>query len=143
MLPNGAAPTVPDTPQREWFYLNIDAIQPQMPYQLLPVFVLMLPEAGRTFDALPIRDEPLVLTEGNHFSYAIQWFTFALILGVGYIFLVRYWEMRRARLAREPELAALDLSTTGPIENGQTEIEPVKSEPNASEPAPPTLETSR
>lgn len=143
LLPNGAAPTVPDTPQHEWFYLNIDAIQPQMPYQLLPVFILMLPEAGRAFDALPIRDEPLTLTEGNHFSYAIQWFTFALILGVGYIFLVRYWEMRRARLAHTPELAALDLPAIGPVEHTPTELEPAAHAPNAGEPAPPTLETSR
>jgi surfeit locus 1 family protein len=37
----------------------------------------------------------MVLDEGNHLSYAIQWFTFAAVLGFGYIMLVR----QRTRLA--------------------------------------------
>lgn len=99
LLPNGNAPTPPATPQTEWFQINIDAIQPQMPYELLPVFILQLPETGRTINDLPLREEPLVLDEGSHFSYAIQWFMFALILGVGYIFFVRSQELRDQQLA--------------------------------------------
>ena len=35
---------------------------------------------------LPYRDEPVFdLSDGPHIGYAIQWFTFALILGLGYI----------------------------------------------------------
>lgn len=98
-LPNGSPPPVPDSPQVEWFTLNIDAIQPQMPYELLPVFILQLPEEGRPYTALPYREEPLRLDEGSHFSYAIQWFTFALILGVGYLFFVQSQETRERRLA--------------------------------------------
>jgi surfeit locus 1 family protein len=99
LLPNGNAPTPPASPQVEWFQLNIDAIQPQMPYQLLPVFILQLPEEDRTLNDLPLREEPLVLNEGSHFGYAIQWFTFALILGVGYIFLIRSQELRAQGIA--------------------------------------------
>ena len=99
LLPNGNVPTPPATPQTAWYQLNIDAIQPQMPYALLPVFILQLPEAGRTFNELPLREEPIVLDEGSHFSYAIQWFTFALVLGVGYIFFVRTQELRDQRIA--------------------------------------------
>jgi surfeit locus 1 family protein len=99
LLPNGSAPTPPATPQLEWFRLNIDAIQPQMPYKLLPVFILQLPEEGRSLNTLPMRDEPLVLDEGSHFSYAIQWFMFALILGVGYIFFIQTQELREQRIA--------------------------------------------
>ncbi len=99
LLPNGNAPTAPEAPQVSWFQINIDAIQPQMPYQLLPVFILQLPEEGRTINDLPMREEPLVLDEGNHFSYAIQWYTFALILGVGYIFFIRTQELRDQRIA--------------------------------------------
>ena len=31
LLPSGKAPTIPDEPQIEWFSLNVDAVQPQMP----------------------------------------------------------------------------------------------------------------
>ncbi len=99
LLPNGNAPTPPTAPQVEWFTLNIDAVQPQMPYELLPVFILQLPEEGRSYTALPIREEPLVLDEGSHFGYAIQWFMFALILGVGYVFFVHTQELREQRIA--------------------------------------------
>lgn len=99
LLPNGNAPNPPETPQVEWFQLNIDAIQPQMPYELLPVFIWQLPEEGRSYNALPMRQEPLVLDEGSHFSYAIQWFMFAMILGIGYIFFINYQELREQRIA--------------------------------------------
>ena len=99
LLPNGSAPTPPAQPQVKWFTLNIDAIQPQMPYELLPVFILQLPEEGRSYSALPVREEPLALDEGSHFSYAMQWFMFALILGVGYIFFIRAQELREQRIA--------------------------------------------
>lgn len=100
MLPDGSAPPIPDEPQVEWFRINIDAIQPQMPYDLLPVFILQLPEEGRPYHALPYREEPLVLDEGNHFSYAIQWFMFALIFGVGYLFFIQSQEQRAQRIAQ-------------------------------------------
>lgn len=99
LLPNGNAPTPPETPQIEWYQINIDAIQPQMPYELLPVFILQLPEEGRTINNLPMREEPIALDEGSHFSYAIQWFMFAVIFGVGYIFFVRTQELRAQRIA--------------------------------------------
>ena len=99
LLPSGEAPPPPAEAQTEWFLLNIDAIQPQMPYELMPVFVLQLPEEGRSPGQYPVRDEPLALDEGNHFSYAIQWFMFAAILGVGYLFLIQQQEARSQRLA--------------------------------------------
>jgi surfeit locus 1 family protein len=100
LLPDGSAPPIPDEPQVEWFRINIDAIQPQMPYELLPVFILQLPEEGRPYYALPYREEPLALDEGNHFSYAIQWFMFAVILGVGYLVLIQSQEQRAQRIAQ-------------------------------------------
>ena len=47
----------------------------------------------------------MTLDEGNHLGYAVQWFTFALILGFGYIMLVRQQERRRL-LATKVELDA-------------------------------------
>lgn len=101
LLPSGEAPPIPDEPQTEWFSLNIDAVQPQMPYELLPVFVLQLPEEGRPYNQLPYREEPVRLDEGNHFSYAIQWFMFSVILGIGYLLLIRHQEARLQRQGAE------------------------------------------
>lgn len=102
-LPNGNAVTVPDTPQVGWFYVSIPAIQAQMPYELLPMFILQLPEADRLSSELPFREEPIRLDEGSHLSYSIQWFMFALIFGFGYISYVRYYEDRSKRIAEKTE----------------------------------------
>jgi surfeit locus 1 family protein len=96
----GAKP--PTAPQTEWFRIDIDAIQQQIPYELLPVFVTQLPAPGRAYDTLPAREIPFEITEGNHFGYAMQWFSFALIFGVGYIQYMLYTERR----ARRPTVAA-------------------------------------
>lgn len=95
----GAKP--PDAPQKEWFRIDVDAIQRQVPYELLPVFLLQLPAPGQSYDALPYREIPFEITEGNHFSYAIQWFMFAAILGGGYLPYIAYQEKRRQRIQAE------------------------------------------
>lgn len=110
----GALP--PATAQKAWYTLNIPQIQRQMPYELLPVFILQLPDAAQGVEEYPLRSEPIALDEGSHFSYAIQWFMFAAILGFGYIQLIRWQEERSHRLVRElerqvdPEYGAWDES---------------------------------
>lgn len=94
-----AGAILPEGAQTEWFRIDIEAIQRQMPYELLPVFVTQLPEPGRAYTALPHREVPFTIEEGNHFSYAIQWFMFAVILGVGYLQFIVYQERRRERIA--------------------------------------------
>jgi surfeit locus 1 family protein len=76
-------------PKREWYRVDITAIENQIPYSLLPVYIKWLPKE-LDLDP-PIRAEREIdLTEGSHLSYAIQWFTFTSILGIGYIaFIVR------------------------------------------------------
>ncbi len=96
-MPNGEPVSAPGTPQREWFYLGVDAIGAQLPYALEPAYIQMLPEEGRTWQDMPIREEPLELTDGNHMSYALQWFMFAAILGFGYVQFVGYQERRFQR----------------------------------------------
>ncbi len=95
LLP-GAKP--PDSPQSEWFRVDIDAIQQQMPYALMPIFLAQLPEPGREYVDLPYRAVPFELSEGNHFSYALQWFLFAIVLAGGYLPYIHYQEQRRQRL---------------------------------------------
>ena len=119
--PNGQPSTPPATPQSEWFRIDIPAIQAQMPYALEPAWIQQLPETGRPIDKLPIREEPMALDEGNHMSYAVQWFSFALIAGFGYIMFVRY----RERLASRPQLD--NAQVTEPA----TQVDPVLTQEQA------------
>ena len=58
--------------------------------------------------ALPYRTLPqLNLTEGSHMSYAIQWFSFAALLGGGYPFFIRRQE-KTSKMIREASHAAAD-----------------------------------
>lgn len=70
--------------KREWYRVDIDAIENQLPYRLLPIYLKWLPQ---DLDQLPpIRPEREIdLSQGSHLSYAIQWFLFTLVLGIGYI----------------------------------------------------------
>lgn len=73
----------------EWFRIDIDAIQGQLPYALLPVYLLEAP-GPQGNAALPYRIEPEVdLSEGPHMGYALQWFAFAIVAGVVYVGAVR------------------------------------------------------
>lgn len=71
-----------------WNNLDVEKMSGQFPYPILNVFIQPNVEAG---DALPpIPYQPVIeLTEGPHFGYALQWFTFATILFVGYPFYLR------------------------------------------------------
>ncbi len=66
-----------------WFRIDINRIQEQLPYPLLPIFIRQsLDPAGAT--SLPRPEREPVLTEGSHLGYALQWFTFAVILVITY-----------------------------------------------------------
>jgi surfeit locus 1 family protein len=70
------------------YLANLDLINQQTPYRLLPVYIQQAPDPA--WEGPPFRSTPeLELTEGPHLGYAIQWFTFAAILGIGYPFFVR------------------------------------------------------
>lgn len=82
---NGSSSTLTD--ELEWYRVDIAAIQTQMPYKLLPVYIKQAP--GESNEQPPLRAEREVdLSEGSHMGYAIQWFLFSTILGVMYIALV-------------------------------------------------------
>ena len=83
----------------EWFRIDIEAMQGQMPYQLLPVYLLEAPGPQGNI-ALPYRIEPEVdLSEGPHLGYALQWFAFAIVAGVVYVGALR----SRLRKAEAPQ----------------------------------------
>jgi surfeit locus 1 family protein len=74
-------------PQKEWYRVDVAAIEQQMPYELLPFYVL---QAAEDNSQLPFRNDPeFDLSEGSHLGYAFQWFIFSLGLGIGYVLYVR------------------------------------------------------
>lgn len=79
-------------PETAWYWPYVAAIQQQYPYELLPGY-LQLEPADNTPAELPYPVAAEVdLSEGNHQSYAYQWFAFALTLAIVYLFLVRRQE---------------------------------------------------
>jgi surfeit locus 1 family protein len=74
--------------QNAWTFINIDALQAQSPYPFLGAYIQQAP--NQTWEGMPIRTQPdIEITEGPHFGYAIQWFSFAAVLGIGYVFYLR------------------------------------------------------
>jgi surfeit locus 1 family protein len=89
-----------ESPLLAWHWINIIGISGQVPYDLLPVYLHSSP--GLTEDKLPYRSQQeLELTEGSHLGYALQWFTFAAILGIGYPIYIRKEESRIAGSAKK------------------------------------------
>ena len=96
-----------DPPLKAWNFVNIERLSHQISGSLLPVYVQQAPIPSWT--ALPYRYQPsLDLSEGPHFGYAIQWFTFASILGIGYPFFILRQERKR------PGKETPDFSTLAP-----------------------------
>lgn len=78
------------------FRIDVEAAAGVLPYEVLPVYVL--PETDEIIDStlpyLPTAD--LSVDEGSHFSYALQWFSFAILLAVMYVIFVNRQEKRPA-----------------------------------------------
>lgn len=71
--------------ERDIFQINIPRLQRQMPYDLLPVFLLQAPDADQGPLDQPFRQEPVIdLSNGPHLGYALQWFSFAVIAVIFY-----------------------------------------------------------
>ena len=71
------------------YRLDVAAIGETLPYPILPVYILQPPSENPDLD-LPYQIEPdLSLDEGSHLSYAIQWFSFSLLLGGIYWYYVK------------------------------------------------------
>lgn len=89
--PDGTVSAIPEDTITGWFRLDIEAIGQTLPYELLPVVLQLVPgdgqeREGRTPQRIVL---DISFSEGNHRSYALQWFSFAVIAAVVYIALVR------------------------------------------------------
>jgi surfeit locus 1 family protein len=77
-----------------WVYVNLDRIHEQIPYPILPVYIQLNPDPGRTDPPIPYQPV-LDLSEGPHESYAIQWFSFGTLLLIGYPLYIRRQDRRK------------------------------------------------
>lgn len=76
-----------------WNNADLTQIAAQLPYPALSAYVQLDPNEGDTEPPIPYQPT-IELTEGPHFGYALQWFTFATILFVGYPFFLRKQETK-------------------------------------------------
>ena len=77
-----------------WNNADIEKIASQLPYPILAVYIQEKPDAADHEPPIPFQPE-LELTEGPHFGYALQWFTFASILFIGYPFFILKQEAKK------------------------------------------------
>ncbi len=84
-MPLGAVPPGPAF-RRTWYHFDPAALARQFPYPLLPLVLQVIPAPDAR--GLPRPVAPPALDEGPHFSYAVQWFSFAVIGIVGWIALL-------------------------------------------------------
>jgi len=89
----GVADALPADGSPLWVWNNgdIEKIALQMPYPILKVYIQPDVDYEDTVPPIPYQPD-IELTEGTHFGYALQWFTFATILFVGYPFFLRKQE---------------------------------------------------
>jgi surfeit locus 1 family protein len=81
ILPEGLpAPADPGAPMRS---LNLQALRTRLGVPIAPVQIVMTSDSLARADSVPKRLPPPTVDAGPHRSYAVQWFSFALIAIVG------------------------------------------------------------
>lgn len=84
-------------PLVQTFYVDVERLAPQMPFTLVPAYVVLRQQAPAPAGKLPEALAPVVVEEGPHLGYALQWFGMALVGIVGYFFLLRSTLKQRQR----------------------------------------------
>ncbi|HEX9299244.1 MAG TPA: SURF1 family protein [Actinomycetota bacterium] len=82
-------PTGTPSPVERITKVDLGQIGAQLPYPIVPVYLLLQTQRPSQQGALPEPPPLPPLTNGPHLSYAVQWFSFATITIVGYIVLLR------------------------------------------------------
>jgi surfeit locus 1 family protein len=68
--------------------VDLDRLAPQMDGRLVPLYLVLSDQEPAQTVELPVPPAMPEPTEGSHFSYAVQWFLFAAIVGTGYPILI-------------------------------------------------------
>jgi surfeit locus 1 family protein len=97
-----------------WGGVALSGIQKQVSEPLLPVYIQAGPQSDAP--ALPQRQAPqLDLSEGPHLGYAIEWFSFAGIVLIGFALLVQ----RQRRRASKMDTNGLFRAANGDIDSNE------------------------
>jgi surfeit locus 1 family protein len=83
-----------------------------LPYPVLPFVVQLLPIDTARVRPAPLRWPAPSLDNGPHLSYAIQWFSFAVIIVVGTILLLRKQMQAPSRESSSPDVEGNRRGTT-------------------------------
>jgi len=84
-----AVPSGTPSPVQRITKVDLGQIGAQLPYPIVPVYLLLQTQRPPQVGALPELPPLPPLTDGPHLSYALQWFSFATIAIVGYVVLLR------------------------------------------------------
>ncbi len=77
------------SPAKAWSRIDIENIQKRVSYPLLPIFITQQAAESDTADELPLQQGGIILDEGPHLGYAIQWFSFGTVLLIIYTVFIR------------------------------------------------------
>ncbi|MEX2535306.1 MAG: SURF1 family protein [Trueperaceae bacterium] len=75
------------------YYVDVDRLSGQIPFPLEPVYLEQVAQDPAQTGELPLPPEREELNSGSHLSYALQWFSFAVIGLIGYAILL--WRTAR------------------------------------------------
>jgi surfeit locus 1 family protein len=84
--------------------LSYDVVAKALPYPVAPVYVVMTSDSAQAADRVARIGAP-PLDEGPHFSYAVQWFAFALVALVGAAAVVMQARSSQSRTIASPAAA--------------------------------------
>lgn len=90
LQPTGLSAKDPPTGELDAvFWVDTERLSRQLPYTLEPVYLELATQAPSQNNRLPVPPPAPEITRGSHLSYALQWFSFALIGVIGYGALLR------------------------------------------------------
>jgi surfeit locus 1 family protein len=90
----------PDGTLSQLYRVDVPRIEQQLPYPLVPAYLELLTTDPSPAAPQPELVPPLVLDEGPHLSYAIQWFFFSALAIAGWVL-----AMRHSARSRKPAAA--------------------------------------
>lgn len=103
-----SAVSAPSGALNEIYRVDIAAIQPDLPYTILPFYVKESPPAELQASPPLLTAREVDLSEGPHQGYALQWFTFSIGLGVAYLIFVNHQMSHAAVSDDAPQANASD-----------------------------------
>jgi len=84
--------------------LSYDVVAKALPYPVAPVYVVMTSDSATAADRVARLGAP-PLDEGPHFSYAVQWFAFALVALIGAAVVVKQARSSASTTTASPGMA--------------------------------------